>query len=47
MPLLIKNGRIVTATDDYTADIYCENQDDHPHIEGIISTRDVRERPPK
>jgi dihydropyrimidinase len=26
MSLLIKNGRIVTATDDYTADIYCENQ---------------------
>lgn len=23
MPLLIKNGRIITATDDYTADIYC------------------------
>jgi dihydropyrimidinase len=26
MPLLIKNGRIVTATDDYTADIYCQDQ---------------------
>src|SRR5882724_10959612 len=26
MPLLIKNGRIVTATDDYAADIYCEGQ---------------------
>jgi dihydropyrimidinase len=26
MALLIKNGRIVTATDDYVADIYCENE---------------------
>lgn len=26
MPLLIKNGRIVTATDDYHADIYCEGE---------------------
>ncbi len=26
MPLLIKNGRIITATDDYHADIYCEDQ---------------------
>ena len=26
MALLIKNGRIVTSTDDYTADIYCEDQ---------------------
>ena len=26
MSLLIQNGRIVTATDDYTADIYCENE---------------------
>ncbi len=26
MSLLIKNGRIITSTDDYTADIYCENQ---------------------
>ena len=26
MPLLIANGRIVTATDDYKADIYCENE---------------------
>ena len=23
MPLMIKNGRIITSTDDYTADIYC------------------------
>jgi len=26
MPLLIKNGRIITATDDYCADIYCEDE---------------------
>ena len=26
MALLIRNGRIVTATDDYTADIYCADQ---------------------
>jgi len=26
MPLLIRNGRIITATDDYIADIYCEDQ---------------------
>ncbi|TVQ30173.1 MAG: dihydropyrimidinase [Phycisphaeraceae bacterium] len=26
MPLLINGGRIVTATDDFTADIYCENE---------------------
>ncbi len=26
MPLLIKNGRIITATDDYCADIYCEGE---------------------
>ena len=26
MSLLIKNGRIITATDDYVADIYCENE---------------------
>lgn len=26
MPILIKGGRIVTATDDYTADIYCEGE---------------------
>ncbi|MEM6798057.1 MAG: dihydropyrimidinase [Planctomycetota bacterium] len=26
MPLLIKNGRIVTATDDYTADILCKGE---------------------
>jgi dihydropyrimidinase len=26
MPLLIKNGRIITATDDYVADIYCEGE---------------------
>jgi dihydropyrimidinase len=26
MPLLIKGGRIVTATDDYTADIYCQGE---------------------
>lgn len=25
MPLLIKNGRIITAADDYTADIYCRD----------------------
>jgi len=26
MPLLIKNGRIITATDDYCADIYCDGE---------------------
>ena len=26
MPLLIKNGRIVTAADSYAADIYCEGE---------------------
>ena len=26
MPLLIKNGRIITATDDYRADIYCAGE---------------------
>jgi len=26
MPLLIKNGRVVTATDDYQADIYCAGE---------------------
>ncbi len=26
MPLLVKNGRIITATDDYHADIYCEDE---------------------
>lgn len=26
MSLLIKNGRIITATDDYTADIYCDGE---------------------
>jgi dihydropyrimidinase len=26
MPLLIKNGRIITATDDYQADIYCAGE---------------------
>ena len=26
MSLLIKNGQIITATDNYTADIYCENE---------------------
>ncbi|CAG0961542.1 dihydropyrimidinase [Phycisphaerales bacterium] len=26
MPLLIKNPRIITATDDYTADVYCESE---------------------
>jgi dihydropyrimidinase len=26
MPLLIRNGRIITSTDDYIADIYCANE---------------------
>jgi len=26
MPLLIQNGRVITATDDYCADIYCESE---------------------
>ncbi len=25
MSLLLKNGRVITATDDYVADVYCEN----------------------
>ena len=29
MPLLIKNGRIVTAADDYVADIYCRDETIH------------------
>ena len=24
MPLLITNGRVITATDDYVADVYCD-----------------------
>ena len=26
MPLLIQNGRIITATDDYSADVYCQGE---------------------
>jgi len=26
MALLIKGGRIITATDDYTADVYCAGE---------------------
>ncbi|MCP3903592.1 MAG: dihydropyrimidinase [Planctomycetes bacterium] len=26
MAILIKNGRVITATDDYTADVYCEGE---------------------
>jgi dihydropyrimidinase len=26
MPLLIKNGRVITATDDFAADLYCQDQ---------------------
>ena len=26
MPLLIRNGRIITASDDYVADIYCAGE---------------------
>ena len=29
MALLIKNGNIVTATENYIADIYCEGETDH------------------
>ena len=25
MSLIIKNGRVITASDDYFADVYCEN----------------------
>ena len=25
MSLLIRNGRVITASDDYVADVYCEN----------------------
>lgn len=44
MSLLIKNGRIVTATDDYIADIYCQDEQidaigtqlNLPHVDQII-----------
>ena len=36
MSLLIKNGRVITASDDYVADVYCEN--------GIIAA--IGRRPP-
>ncbi len=38
MPLLIKNGRIITATDDYRADIYCAD-DSITRIEPAIDPR--------
>ncbi len=42
MPLLIRNGRIVTSTDDYTADIYCEDET----ITRIAPGIDSRDLPP-
>jgi dihydropyrimidinase len=42
MPLLIRNGRIITATDDYSADIYCADQT----ITRIDRAIDPRSLPP-
>jgi dihydropyrimidinase len=42
MPLLIKNGRIITATDDYAADIYCADET----ITRIEKSIDPRTLPP-
>lgn len=42
MPLLIRNGRIITATEDYRADIYCADET----ITRIESTIDAAELPP-
>ncbi|MBL4592146.1 MAG: dihydropyrimidinase [Phycisphaerales bacterium] len=41
MPLLIKNGRIITATDDYHADIFCQDET----ITKIESSIDASELP--
>lgn len=43
MPLLIRNGRIVTSTDDYLADIYCAGET----ITRIESKIDPKSFPPK
>jgi dihydropyrimidinase len=42
MPLLIRHGRVVTATDDYTADIYCAGET----ISRIEPTIDPQTLPP-
>ena len=42
MPLLIQNGRIITATDDYQADIYCAGES----ISRIESKIDPKSLPP-
>jgi dihydropyrimidinase len=43
MPLLIQNGRIITSTDDYTADIYCAGET----ITRIERKIDPKTLPPK
>ncbi|MEX0877021.1 MAG: amidohydrolase family protein, partial [Phycisphaerales bacterium] len=43
MPLLIKNGRIITATDDYNTDIYCADET----ITRIEPSIDPRTLPPE
>lgn len=40
MPLLIRNGRIITATDDYETDIYCADET-ITRIEKSIDSRDL------
>jgi len=42
MPLLIKGGRVITATDDFLADVYCQNET----ITRIEKTIDPRPLPP-
>jgi dihydropyrimidinase len=42
MPLLIKNGRIITATDDYSADVYCAGET----ITRIEPSIDAKSLPP-
>jgi dihydropyrimidinase len=42
MPLLVKNGRIITATDDYSADIYCAGET----ITRIEPSIDAKSLPP-
>src|SRR5688572_20330117 len=43
MPLLIQNGRIITATDDYVADVYCAGES----ITRIEKRIDLKSLPPK
>ncbi len=37
MSLLVKNGRIVTSTDDYVADIFCENETITAYRQNLIA----------